>query len=145
MSKLIYDDPEFQQFWALYPRKLAKGDARKAWRQTAPIRPPLPELLAAVELARREWAGRDVRYIPHAATWLRAERWSDEYSVDTGPDTTSAWQDFREAIRGNKPLPPQLAKIAAMFGGTYKLGEMQSVQIDKLRQAFDKAYMAGSH
>ena len=74
----------FEEFWKLYPKKLAKGDARKAWQQTARIRPPLPELLQAVRAARasKQWQRDDGEYIPYPATWLRAERWADEYEVD---------------------------------------------------------------
>jgi hypothetical protein len=39
---------DFDIFWATYPRRVAKGDARKAWSQTERIRPALPELLASL-------------------------------------------------------------------------------------------------
>jgi hypothetical protein len=40
---------DFDIFWATYPRRVAKGDARKAWSQTERIRPALPELLEAID------------------------------------------------------------------------------------------------
>lgn len=75
---------EFDKFWELYPRKAAKGDARKAWIQTAKIRPPLPELLKSIYAARasKQWLKDGGDYIPYPATWLRQERWSDEIEVD---------------------------------------------------------------
>ena len=30
---------EFDTFWKTYPKRVAKGDARKAWMQTENIRP----------------------------------------------------------------------------------------------------------
>jgi len=39
---------DFALFWNIYPRKVAKLEAIKAWEQTRKIRPPLEELLAAV-------------------------------------------------------------------------------------------------
>ena len=78
-------DNEFETWWAAYPKKLAKGDARKAWRQTARMRPALSALLSALENARgsEQWSRDGGQYIPYPATWLRSERWDDEYEVST--------------------------------------------------------------
>jgi hypothetical protein len=74
----------FEEFWKIYPRKVAKGDARKAWAATTKIRPPMPELLKAVYAARasKQWLKDDGDFIPHPATWLRQERWEDQHEVD---------------------------------------------------------------
>lgn len=74
---------EFDAFWKAYPKRLAKGDARKAWHQTEAIRPALPELTAAIEAQMRsdQWRKNDGQFIPYPATWLRQERWSDELKV----------------------------------------------------------------
>lgn len=76
-------DPDFDAFWSAYPRKEGKGDARKAWAQVAHRRPPVDELIAAIEQAKGgdQWAralrAGELRFIPHPATWLRQERWDD--------------------------------------------------------------------
>lgn len=77
-------DTDFDAFWAKFPRRKSKGDARKAWLQTAAIRPPLPELLAAIDAASRspQWQRDGGQYIPYPATWLRAEGWEDEHQVN---------------------------------------------------------------
>ena len=74
---------DFDKFWALYPKKLAKADARKAWAQTKDIRPELTNLLNAVKAACKTeaWMKDGGKYIPHPATWLRGERWDDELEV----------------------------------------------------------------
>lgn len=69
---------EFTQWWALYPRKTAKAEARKAWT-TALKRPGItgPFLLAAVRtypFDEREGG----RFIPYPTTWLRGSRWEDQ-------------------------------------------------------------------
>jgi hypothetical protein len=76
----------FEKFWSSYPRRVAKGDARKAWLQTAKIRPPMPLLLAAVEAQKQseQWLKDGGTFIPYPASWLRAERWDDELMVDLG-------------------------------------------------------------
>jgi ribosomal protein L37AE/L43A len=75
---------EFEQFWQVYPRKCAKGDARKAWKQTAGIRPPIGELVKKVYAARasKQWLKDEGEYIPYPASYLRGERWEDEMEVD---------------------------------------------------------------
>jgi hypothetical protein len=78
------EDPEFEQFWKLYPRKCSKGDARKAWIQTSKIRPPFAQLLKAIYAARasEQWKKDAGSFIPYPATWLRGERWDDQLEVD---------------------------------------------------------------
>jgi len=77
-------EEDFDEFWKIYPRKVAKGDARKAWITTASIRPPIADLLKSVYAARasKQWLKDDGEFIPHPATWLRQERWEDQHEVD---------------------------------------------------------------
>ena len=74
---------DFDTFWKAYPKKVAKGDARKAWGQTERIRPDLAELLASIEAQCRsdQWRTAEGKFIPYPATWLRQERWDDELKV----------------------------------------------------------------
>ena len=73
----------FETFWNAYPRKVAKAEARKAWKQTEAIRPDMDTLLHAIKAACRteQWMKNNGSFIPHAATWLRGERWSDVHEV----------------------------------------------------------------
>lgn len=82
--KPLEADPDFEQWWKFYPRKASKGDARKAWEQTKPIRPDLPRLIKAVVVQRAnpDWQKDDGRYVPYPATWLRDERWEDSPDVE---------------------------------------------------------------
>jgi hypothetical protein len=76
----------FDEFWKAYPRKIAKADARKAWEQTEKFRPKTEEVLKAVETAKRteDWRKDGGKFIPYPATWLRGERWEDDYGIDLG-------------------------------------------------------------
>jgi hypothetical protein len=78
------DDDGFLRFWAVYPRKCAKGDARKAWEQTVKIRPPLERLIKAVIVAKasEQWRKDGGQFIPHPARYLRGERWEDVHEID---------------------------------------------------------------
>ena len=75
---------DFDAFWTAYPRKMAKGDARKAWKQTESFRPPIDDVLKALNAQRRseQWTRDNGQFIPYPATWLRAERWDDVLEVE---------------------------------------------------------------
>ena len=71
--------PDFEAFWDAYPKRKAKADALKAWRQTAEARPDLDTLICSVRAQWvSEWQFDESRFIPHPATWLRAHRWEDD-------------------------------------------------------------------
>lgn len=71
---------DFDLFWESYPKKKSKGDAFKAWKQTESIRPPIEEILAAIETQLRSvnWSKDGGQFIPYPATWLRSWGWADE-------------------------------------------------------------------
>jgi hypothetical protein len=75
---------DFDTFWKAYPRKVAKGDARKAWIQTEKIRPSLSNILEAIENQKntQQWMENEGMFIPYPATWLRQERWDDEVKIE---------------------------------------------------------------
>lgn len=69
----------WQEFWSAYPRADGKKAARKAWNRIAPDDPLQARMLAAIAVQRRSdaWRKEGGNYIPHAATWLNGERWTD--------------------------------------------------------------------
>lgn len=72
----------FDEFWVSYPKKVAKEDARKAWKNLEPSQIVRSEI--AKDLARRasgEWAHIDPKHIPYPATYLNGKRWTDEIPV----------------------------------------------------------------
>lgn len=72
----------FDVFWQEYPRKDAKEAARQVWNRLAPDAALLTRILAAVRTkCAGEWRQREVKYIPHARTWLNQQRWTDEGEV----------------------------------------------------------------
>lgn len=74
---------DFEKFWAIWPKKVAKADARKAWKQVEAYRPPVDKLIEIVKLhcTTEQWMRDAGQYIPYPASWLRGERWEDELSV----------------------------------------------------------------
>lgn len=73
----------FDEFWAAYPKKVGKGDARKAFQK---VKVPLETILKAVEAqkASAQWTKEDGRFIPNPSTWLNQERWCDELPNQAG-------------------------------------------------------------
>lgn len=92
---------EFEQFWKLYPKKVAKADARKAWEQTKQIRPDLQTILTAITAACKteQWMRGNGQFIPYPATWIRGERWDDELEVKL-PDVVNEkpWHESATGI-----------------------------------------------
>lgn len=76
----------FETFWAAYPKKKAKEDARKAWDKRHPDDALLAVMLRALERQQQspDWQKEGGRYVPHPATWLNAGRWTDEDAADDG-------------------------------------------------------------
>jgi predicted Fe-S protein YdhL (DUF1289 family) len=75
----------FEAFWSLYPRRVAKLDAQRAWaRLTAQDR---AEVLRRLPLFLDVWrhTKSERRYILHPATFLNGRRWEDEIEGDVAP------------------------------------------------------------
>jgi hypothetical protein len=72
---------EFEKLWKNYPRKTAKGAARRAFDRLMKTKdaPTLDTLITAVD--RYKSTVTEVRYCAHLATWLNGERWLDEITL----------------------------------------------------------------
>ena len=61
----------FETFWLLYPKKVAKADALKAWNKA--IKKKTADELIALTKAYSEGKLPDMTYIPYPASWLNKE------------------------------------------------------------------------
>jgi len=91
----------FDAFWAAYPRKDKKLDARPAWKKAALTVGGEPQLLALI-LAALEWQRKlrqwgDRSMIPQPPAYLNGARWTDEPSA-------TAQSSFRPADPYRKVL-----------------------------------------
>lgn len=70
----------FDVFWQAYPKKEAKKDAATAFAKLNPNPELLVVILAAIatKSASADWTKENGKYVPLPASWLRAERWTDE-------------------------------------------------------------------
>lgn len=96
--------PEFLVFWGNYPRKVDKQDAVKAWIRRG-CEGRLGEVLASLKAwVDVEWKGRDLEFIPHAATWLNSDCWKETPQKSTGPSLEDQLRDWEvKHGQGSKP------------------------------------------
>jgi hypothetical protein len=100
----------FDDFWRLYPRKVAKGKARSAWDKQikAGFSPDL--IMDGLQRLHGHLMATEPQFRPHPASWLNDERWTDEPapprqltpSMGTGPfgrrTAGDAMRDFLRRI-----------------------------------------------
>jgi hypothetical protein len=72
----------FDEFWMMYPRKVAKAAAKKAWAKLTEEQQL--QAAKAIDEHCQYWKAKETRleFIPHAATWLNQERWEDELVIE---------------------------------------------------------------
>lgn len=111
-------DEGFEQFWAAFPRKVSKADARKAWKQTRKARPPLPEILTSLAAQNRAagWSENGKSYCPYPATWLRAERWQDD-PAELTRDGSSTPRTIRPPVEDEESIERGRRAARAALGG----------------------------
>lgn len=93
----------FARFWALYPRKVSKDAARKAWDKldlSAELFETMIQALGAQSLSV-DWTKDNGQFIPHASTWLNGKRWEDE--VPAPVPTGSNVHQLRPQRQANGP------------------------------------------
>jgi hypothetical protein len=76
-------DAEFEAFWSIAPRKVGKGQARRAY-QAALKKTDAATIMRGFREYAQQCRGKDEKYIAHPATWLNAERWEDEHVAPRG-------------------------------------------------------------
>lgn len=84
------DDPDFCVFWDVYPRRAAKGQARKAWKTAVVKKRADPkEIIRGAERYRDDHhrQSRDIEYTAHPGTWLNGERWLEQHEPQTANGT----------------------------------------------------------
>jgi hypothetical protein len=76
-------DTGFDKFWELYPKKIAKADALKAWNKA--IKTKTADELLKVTKAYAESKLPDITYIPYPASWLNKGLYESVEVVEAKP------------------------------------------------------------
>lgn len=66
----------FEEFWSIYPRKVSKRAALKAY-ESAVVRGTHDDILAGAIRYANDRNLPAVEFIPHPSTWLNGDRWLD--------------------------------------------------------------------
>lgn len=91
----------FDEFWNLYPRKVAKGHARLAFKKACDKEKP-HKIIDAVKKFAAAVKGKEKQYIPHPTTWLNGERWDDDID-DVAPQATTNTDRLKEILVWDMP------------------------------------------
>lgn len=94
----------FDEFWASWPRKVAKPTARTKYLAAVKkgADPAHINAAAAAQAAAWRTAGKDVQFIPHPATWIGQGRYDDEIEdpnqtvLSVVPDLPTSFEDLRD-------------------------------------------------
>jgi len=72
----------FDVFYGLYPRKMARKDAEKAWKSMTTDEQE--KAIEALPQHLKYWKIKETAkdYIPYPASWLRAGRYEDELDIE---------------------------------------------------------------
>lgn len=83
-------DASFDEFWSAYPRRVGKGQARKAWA-SAMKKTDASTIIAGAARFASSSASSDLKFVPYPATWLNGERWDDEEAAPKPVAGSSVW------------------------------------------------------
>jgi hypothetical protein len=123
---------EFDEFWKVYPLKVKRARAQRAWWR-ARHKAGKETILAGVELYRRtkpEW-----QQWAHPDAWLAAERWTDEAAglrPDARPTSAPAPRAAEATTAVDREEKERLISEFAAFAAANRLGRLD---IEGLRQA----------
>lgn len=74
----------FNYFWEVYPKKVAKENAEKAWKKINPSEELASTIVQAVKTQISvDGRFRETRFTPHPATWLNGHEWENSYEKGT--------------------------------------------------------------
>jgi len=117
----------FDEFWSLYPRKIAKATARKAWAKLSAEQ----QLMAAkaIDTHCQYWSAKEteLEFIPHPATWLNAERWEDELVIEPKKEKQS-----KEWMFSNEGIEAKAMELGIMGNGYDTYASLKAKCMSKL-------------
>lgn len=93
--------PEFETFWATYPRREAKRQAWNAWGKA--LNRSTVEAITAGASRYAHDPNRDDKFTKHAATWLNADGWDDEPLPSTSSAPKGNGYDPADWLREPEP------------------------------------------
>ena len=90
----------FDLFWNYYPRRVGKGNARKAFFRAWTKLGSGEKIISAVFAYAESVKTKENRFIPHPSTWLNHERWDDELEERSDFEDLTTQQQMDEIMNG---------------------------------------------
>jgi hypothetical protein len=117
----------FEEFWALYPRKIAKAVARKAFARLTEQQQL--DACKAIDDHVAYWTAKEteLQYIPHASSWLNGERWDDILIIE--PKKT---KESKEWMFSNEGIEAKARELGIMGNGYDTYASLKSKCMKKL-------------
>jgi hypothetical protein len=114
-QSLSGDDP-FELWWREVPRKVGKGQARRAFI-AALRKASFDSLIDGIRRYGASVADTDAKFICHPATWLNGERWLDDLpAAAAGPSATDEDEFDREWTAAKAGGDSAIAAFLAKHG-----------------------------
>lgn len=94
----------FQGFWDYYPRHVKRDRAVAAWDKLKPDDELIGTMGRALAKQVAYWnaVGKELQFIPHAASWINQQRWNDppeEYQLSgRTAQPSGGWADSKEVL-----------------------------------------------
>lgn len=99
----MLNEPSFDDFWSVVPRKAGKGGARKAWDRAIKKTSPQSIIDAMRSYAEHVKSNRtEDCWIKHPSGWLNDERWSDVLPQASGQRGNNFLDKFQEQLKGDQ-------------------------------------------
>lgn len=110
VDRSIQETPAFIAFYEAYPRKKARPDALKAWRQMR-CEESAAAVMTGLVAHTPELRGRALDKVPYPASWLRARGWEDPVE---GPPARAAALPFALAAEEGRQQRATDSRIAEL-------------------------------
>lgn len=104
---------EFEKFWEVWPKKVAKKKAESAWSKLTQLEKR--EAMEALPNHLKYWEIKQthIDFIPYPASWINAERWTDVLDMTPPkPKVDRSWMFSQQGIEAK-------AKELGILGNGY--------------------------
>ena len=94
----------FDEFWELYPRKIAKDAAKRKFEQRVKAGACVEKIMEGLRrLNENQPWGSDLKFCPHASTWLNQGRWDDEHTPSPKVADENTVRPLPQYLRNRAP------------------------------------------
>lgn len=87
---------EFETLWKLYPRKIGKPKALKAYQKARKNGTSFEDVKQGIEMYLKQIQAQktSTEYIKHGSTWFNGECWNDEYNIKETQNVSTDLDDI---------------------------------------------------